>query len=113
MIDPRARLLLIVNIGLLAVTLERPLSLGLLALAAAAPLVLSPPPARWFVRGVLLVVVIVWCTVLSQGLFSTAQPPPAFRRRGPSSLWRAGARGRSRSTPPRGSDPRACDRWRR
>ena len=29
MIDPRARLLLIINVGLLAVTFERPLSLGL------------------------------------------------------------------------------------
>ena len=78
MIDPRARLLLIVNVGLLAVTLERPLSLGLLALAAAAPLVISPPPARWFVRGVLMVVGIVWSTVLSQGLFYAEQPRVAL-----------------------------------
>lgn len=90
MIDPRARLVLIMNVGLLAVTLERPLSLGLLAIAAAAPLLISPPPARWFVRGVLMVVGIVWSTVLSQGLFYAEQPRVALGCLGPVCLWREG-----------------------
>ncbi|MCK6525697.1 energy-coupling factor transporter transmembrane protein EcfT [Myxococcota bacterium] len=90
MMDPRARLLLIVNVGLLAVTLERPMSLALLALAAAAPLTLRPPPARWFVRGGLMALGIVWSTVLSQGLFYAEQPRVALACVGPVCLWREG-----------------------
>ncbi len=89
--DPRARVVLVGLVGVLAVCLDRPASLALLLLASAAPLLARPPATRDLARGLLLALGIAWSTVLSQGLFYNEQPRVALFTLGPVTLWREGA----------------------
>lgn len=88
--DPRVRLALLACVGVLAICLERPMSLGLLTLLSAAPLLALPPGRAWWGRGVLAALTIVWGTTLSQGLFYGDQPRVALATLGPLTLWREG-----------------------
>lgn len=88
--DPRTRLGLLVVVGLLAVLLDRPSSLVLLAAVSAAPLLLLPIGATWRRRAILAALAIVWSTVLSQGLFYGDFPRTPLFRAGPVVLWREG-----------------------
>jgi energy-coupling factor transport system permease protein len=90
-IDPRTRLLLLACAGLLAVALERPLALLLLALSCASPLLLLRLSATWWRRGLLTVLAVTWSTVLSQALFYAEQPRVPLLVLGPLTLWREGA----------------------
>lgn len=88
--DPRAKLILLGLAGVLAISLERPLALGLYALACAAPLAGLRLSAAWWRRGLLAVATIVWSTVLSQALFYAEQPRVALLTLGPLTFWREG-----------------------
>ena len=90
MTDPRTRLIALTLTGLLAITLESPLALGLLTLLSAVALVRAGLDPRWWRRALGLAVVIVWSTVLSQGLFYAEQPRVAWVELGPLTLWREG-----------------------
>ncbi len=89
--DPRAKLGLLACTGVLAVVLDRPVSLGLLALLSALPFALLRVPGRWRAHGLLAVLTLVWGTVLSQGLFYADEPRTALLRVGPVAFWREGA----------------------
>ncbi|MBN2797760.1 MAG: hypothetical protein JXX28_01315 [Deltaproteobacteria bacterium] len=91
MSEPRLKLLLVGCVGLLAVTLERPGSLALLALAGAVALIRVPASRPYWGRGALVVGAAVWGTVLSQGLFYAEHPRVALLSVGPLSLYREGA----------------------
>lgn len=88
--DPRVRLSLSLLVGVLAVTLDRPHSLGLLALLSGAPLLLLPAAAAWRRRVLVGIALIVWGTMLSQGLFYADEPRVALLHIGPLTLWREG-----------------------
>ncbi len=90
MIDPRTRLFLLLCAGVLAISLEGPLALGLFTLACASPLLLMRVPGRWWRRGLVGVLTIVWSTVLSQGLFYAEQPRVSVASLGPLHLYREG-----------------------
>ena len=80
--DPRTKLGLVACAGILAITLERPMMLGLFAGCCAVPLLWVGVRAQWRRRGLITVAAIIWSTVLSQGLFYAEQPrvslgPPA------------------------------------
>lgn len=89
-LDPRARLGLLAAAGVLALALSQPLSLGLLALATAAPLLALRIEGRWLWRGALALAAVIWSTVLSQGLFYSDQPRVLLFSLGPLSVWREG-----------------------
>jgi energy-coupling factor transport system permease protein len=88
--DTRLKLVLLGCAGILAVLLERPASLGLLAACCALAALLAPVGARWRWRGTLLVLALVWSTVLSQGLFYAADPRVALVTLGPVTIYREG-----------------------
>lgn len=88
--DPRGRLALLLCVGLLAVSLDRPASLAALCLLCALPLVALRVPAIWWLRGGLAAAAIVWGTVLSQGLFYRALPRVPLLELGPITIWREG-----------------------
>lgn len=90
MIDPRTRLGLLGAAGVLAITLEQPAALGLLALACAAPLLVLRPSWVWIRRGLVAVLAVVWSTTLSQGLFYAEQPRVSLGHLGPLHLYREG-----------------------
>lgn len=90
MIDPRTRLGLLLAVGILAVFLDRPLSLGLLAAASTAPLLALPIGWAWRGRALAAALAIVWATVLSQSLFYADLPRVALLRIGPVVVWREG-----------------------
>jgi energy-coupling factor transport system permease protein len=88
--DTRTKLVLLAVAGLLAVVLERPASLGLLALLCALAALRVPVGARWRWRGAGIVLALVWSTVLSQGLFYAADPRVALFTVGPVTVYREG-----------------------
>jgi len=88
--DPRTRLGLLVAVGLLAVLLDQPASLELLAAVAALPLFLLPIGWTWRRRALLAALAVVWSTVLSQGLFYADPLRVALLRVGPIVVWRQG-----------------------
>ncbi len=88
--DPRTRLALLFCVGLLAVSLDRPASLGLLCLLCALPLVALRVPPIWWLRGGLAIGAVVWGTVLSQGIFYRALPRVPLLELGPITLWKEG-----------------------
>ncbi|RME24825.1 MAG: hypothetical protein D6798_10315, partial [Deltaproteobacteria bacterium] len=90
MLDPRTRLGLLLCAGLLAISLESPTALGVFALACASPLLAMRVPRRWWGRGLLTVLALVWSTVLSQGLFYAEQPRVSLGHLGPLHLYREG-----------------------
>jgi energy-coupling factor transport system permease protein len=88
--DARTRLVLLGCVSVLAITLDRPLSLGLLAgLCAVALLTVRLPAGAWW-QGGLLLLGLTWATVLSQGLFYGDHPRVAAVRIGGLVLWREG-----------------------
>ncbi len=91
MSDPRTRLLLLGCASILAVVLERPVSLGLLAAAGLVAFAFATR-GRWWGRALVAVVLVVWSTVLSQALFYADLPRTAWFRLGPLVFWREGVR---------------------
>lgn len=89
-LDPRARLALLLCVGVLAVVLSRASSLGALALAAGMPLLFLGLSRTWLLRGGLALLAIVWSTVLSQGLFYAELPRVPLLRVGPVVIWTEG-----------------------
>jgi energy-coupling factor transport system permease protein len=88
--DPRTRLGLLAAVGILAVLLDQPASLGLLAVVSAAPLLLLPIGWAWRRRALLAALAVVWSTVLSQGLFFADPRRVELLHLGPVILWRQG-----------------------
>ena len=90
MTDPRTRLLLVLAVGLLAVTVDSVPALALLALVSGLALAKTGlSRALW--KGIATIaLVIVWSTVLSQGLFYGDQPRVALLELGPLVVWREG-----------------------
>lgn len=87
--DPRTRLLLLLCVGVLAISLDGPVPLGALAALTALPLLLGVSP-RWLLRGAAAVAVVVWSTMLSQGLFFADLPRTPLIEVGPVIVWRQG-----------------------
>ena len=88
--DPRTRIGLLACAGVLAVALDRPASLGVLAAACAGALALQRVEARMWRRGLLVALTIVWSTSMSQGLFYAAQPRVPLVSLGGLHLYREG-----------------------
>jgi len=88
--DPRSRLLLLLCVGVLAVCLDRPASLGLLCVFSALPLVVLRLPGQWWGRGALAIGVVIWGTVLSQGIFYDSLPRVPLFEVGPVTVWKEG-----------------------
>lgn len=88
--DPRSRLVLLLCVGVLAVCLDRPASLGLLCLLCALPLAFLQLPGHWWRRGALAIGAVVWGTVLSQGIFYDSLPRVALVELGPLTVWKEG-----------------------
>lgn len=89
-LDPRVRLALLGVVGLLAVILDRPLSLALLAGLSAGVLLALPIGWTWRRRALGLAAALTWTTALSQGLFYGEVPRVALVELGPITLWREG-----------------------
>jgi energy-coupling factor transport system permease protein len=85
--DPRTRLIIVANVGLLAVVLDHPASLFLLAALTSLPFFLRPQHLK---TAAMIAVAVVWSTVLAQGLFYSAEPRVAWLHLGPLTLWREG-----------------------
>ncbi len=86
--DPRTRLVLLGCVGLLAVALDTPLSLGVLCLLCLSPLVALRIPGVWWRRGTVAVAAVVWGSALSQGLFYSALPRTPLVEFGPLVPWK-------------------------
>ena len=69
MTDPRTKLIGVILVGFLAITMENPVLLGVIALLSASALVRSGLTPQWWKRALTLAAFIAWGTVLSQGLF--------------------------------------------
>ncbi len=89
-LDPRARILVLLCVGVLAVVLERPLTLGILAGVCVLPLVYARVPAKWWWRGSWAVLAIAWSTMLSQGMFYSMSPKTPLASLGSLVLYREG-----------------------
>ena len=87
-LDPRTRIILVFNVGILALVLDQPLSLFLLACICALPFL---PNRKWALRAIGLASLVVWSTVVSQALFYNAEPRIAWFHVGPLTVWREGA----------------------
>ena len=85
--DPRTRLIIVANVGLLAVVLDHPASLFLLAALTSLPFFLRPQHLK---TAAMIAIAVVWSTVLAQGLFYSAEPRVAWLHLGPLTLWREG-----------------------
>ena len=90
MTDPRTRLISVMLVGLLAITLESPEALGVLTSLSAAALIRAEMDPQWWRRALGVSAMIVWGTMLSQGLFYAEQPRVAWLQLGPLTLWRGG-----------------------
>lgn len=88
--DPRVRLLLVMAVGVLALSLERPLSLLVLAAIAAMPLLASGVVRQWWGRALGVVVLLTWSTAFSQGLFYATEPRVPLFALGPVVVWKEG-----------------------
>mgnify|MGYP002884669712 CR=1 FL=1 len=90
MTDPRSRLIAVMLIGLLAITLESPEALGLLAAMSSIAMIRAGLDPQWWRRVLGVGAFIVWGTMLSQGLFYAEQPRVAWIQLGPVTIWREG-----------------------
>jgi len=88
--DPRTRLGLLSCVGMLAICLDAPMSLALLAGCCVLPLIWLRVSAVWWRRGLVAVLTVVWSTVISQGLFYAEQPRVSLLQLGPLHLYREG-----------------------
>lgn len=87
--DVPARILALAAVGVAALVLDRPVSLGLLAAACLAAALIPRRMAGWRLRLVGTLLLLAWSTALSQGLFYAGQPRTPFAV-GPVTLWREG-----------------------
>lgn len=88
--DPRSRVLAVGMVSVLAIVLEQPLSLGLLALLSLLPLLLAPIGWVWRQRAIVGVVALVWATTFSQALFYAEFPRTIAFQIGPLVFWHEG-----------------------
>ena len=88
--DPRTRLLMLLATGALAILLDRPSSLFLLAAIASIPLLTRPIGWVWRRRALAMAAAVIWATVLSQGLFYGDVPREPLFALGPIVLYREG-----------------------
>lgn len=89
MTDPRTRLILLLCVGVLAVLVDRPLSLALLVAASATPLLL-PVGWIWRRRALIAAAAVIWSTAVGQGLFYADLPRTPWLTWGPLTVWREG-----------------------
>jgi len=89
-LDPRTKLALVFTAGVLAVTLHNPLSLFIFVLLCALPFLWIPVSTKWKHRSLVAMLIVVWTTTLSQGLFYSEQPQVTLFRLGPVTLIREG-----------------------
>jgi energy-coupling factor transporter transmembrane protein EcfT len=90
--DPRARIALLALGGVLALCLDSPRSLALLAAVAAASFVLARPGHKRLLTALALAVGVVWSTVLGQAIFYPEVPRTAIARLGPLPIYAEGVR---------------------
>lgn len=90
MIDPRLRILLVAGAGLLAISLEHALALGVLTAVTGTSMLAAGLPRKWRLRTLIIVLAVVWPTVLSQAIFYGEQPRTAVIALGPLTLWQEG-----------------------
>lgn len=88
--DPRTRLALLAAVGLLAVSLDRPLALGLLSAACVGAMLVSGLDRTWLIRAAMALGAVVWSTVVSQALFYSDLPRLPLARLGPITIWQEG-----------------------
>ncbi len=72
--DPRTKLLATFSISLLAISLDHPITLGILALLSFCALLLSKPQLKQLRMILLFVVLTCWGVIISQGIFYQAFP---------------------------------------
>ncbi len=88
--DPRTRLGLLAAVGVLAITLDRPGSLLLLVAICVLPMIAVRPSRAWWLRGLGVVVALVWSTVFSQAIFYAQLPRVPLGSLGPLVFYREG-----------------------
>jgi len=91
MLDPRTRLLLVMCVGTLAISLDRPTTLLCLSVVCALPLIRFGVSGVWWRRGAIVVAGLIWATVLSQGMFYSDEPRVSLAQVGPIHFYREGA----------------------
>ena len=89
-LDPRLSLGLVFSWGLAGLCLEGPLPLGLLALVPVLVLMRQPIAMAWRLRILVGIAVLLWSTLLSQGLFWAGWPRTPLVALGPLRLYREG-----------------------
>ena len=87
-LDPRTRILLVFNVGILALVFDHWLSLLVLAAICLLPFLSK---RKWALRAFSMAALVVWSTVVSQSLFYNAEPRVAWLHLGPLTIWREGA----------------------
>lgn len=87
-----APVLTLLFVGLLAVLVEQPLTLAVLALGSLAVFLSRPLPARTRLWGLAGAAGVLWTTLVSQGLFYGDFPRTAALRLGPVVIWWEGLR---------------------
>jgi energy-coupling factor transport system permease protein len=89
-LDPRVSLGLVFSWGIAGLCLEGPLPLGILALLPVMTLLLQSRTAAWRGRIFVGIIVLLWSTLLSQGLFWAGWPRTPLLAVGPLRLYREG-----------------------
>ena len=87
MTDPRTRIGMVVCVGLLAVSLEHPFALAVLATACMFPFIADYRQLKFAIT---VTMGVVWSTVLAQGIFYGQEPRVALLHLGPLTVWREG-----------------------
>ena len=90
MISPRAKVLLLLMVGVLAITFENVLSLGFLTAASLVTIARSGVSRKRLKQGAFLVAAICWTTVFSQALFYADEPRTPWFTMGPLVFWAEG-----------------------
>ena len=85
--DPRTRIGMVVCVGLLAVSLEHPVALGILTATCMTPFLTQYRQLKY---ALMVTLGVVWSTVLAQGLFYGQEPRVALFHLGPLTVWREG-----------------------
>ena len=89
-LDPRVRLILLVAVGVSAVVLNRPVSLGVLTAVAGAVFLAQSAVVGWRWRALGLAAATSWAMCLSQGLFYADFPRTPLVAVGPFVIWSEG-----------------------
>ena len=90
MIGTRTKILLLLMVGLLAITFDNVVSLSLLAAASVFTILRSGVQRKRLKQGAVLAVAIVWTTVFSQALFYADEPRTPWVSMGPVVIWLEG-----------------------